>query len=263
MKNLNWNTGIISFSSLIIIFSGYYLYTQLDSLSLIIILISSIFFFNLFNFILNGFKLSNFFFIKILQIIIFIIFFFLLFCYCSGSFPFEFTQIHYDTSGSVAEVTSTTENQSKEYYNFKLRKDMVDSALTGVGNILRDGISGIAPNLGVGAAVGSAATAAIKATAGLPAGQRLAFTGAMAFSTAAGTKIGLDMASSLSKGLNLANAIKSSNHANPDINRVPSPDPFFVNSPLELNPTGEGTEEGNPLIELLEGLYNLNLLDFF
>lgn len=55
-----------------------------------------------------------------------------------------------------------------------------------------DGVTNIAPNLGIGAAVGKAAGEAFKHTGGMAPVPRIAVVGTTALATAAGTKIGLD-----------------------------------------------------------------------
>ena len=78
----------------------------------------------------------------------------------------------------------------------------------------------IVPNLGVGAAAGSAASAAVKFTSGMPPVQRLAAIGATAAVTAAGTKVGLDAASAISKNFGIEETIKNSPDTDPQVVRV-------------------------------------------
>ena len=109
----------------------------------------------------------------------------------------------------------------------------------------------IAPNLGVGAAAGSAAGAAIKYSAGMAPLHRLAVIGTTAAATAAGTKIGLDLGGVVSKNINIEEAIKNSPHAEPKTDRIPSPSAepdFFIASPADIT---------SPLQELL--MYSLAL----
>ena len=59
----------------------------------------------------------------------------------------------------------------------------------------------------------------------------MAVIGTTAAVTAAGTKIGLDIASAVSKNFKIEEAIKISPHAEPQVDRIPSPD--IILSPLE------------------------------
>ena len=59
----------------------------------------------------------------------------------------------------------------------------------------------------------------------------MAVIGTTAAVTAAGTKIGLDIASVVSKNFKIEEAIKNSPHAEPQVDRIPSPD--IILSPLE------------------------------
>jgi hypothetical protein len=112
----------------------------------------------------------------------------------------------------------------------------VDNSLKIVADASTMVLDKIAPNLGVGAAAGSAASAAVKYTSGMAPLQRLAAIGATAVVTAAGTKVGLEAASAISKNIGIEEAIKISPPtyvADPQVGRVPSPDLDFILSPLD------------------------------
>jgi hypothetical protein len=135
-----------------------------------------------------------------------------------------------ETSGSVGDngvkdivkVTSDSNNpDNEEFYNFKLSKRLVDNSLNNVGDASTMLLDKIVPNLGVGAAAGSAASAAVKYSSGMAPLQRLAAIGATAVVTAAGTKVGLDAASAISKNIGIEEAIKISPHADPQVGRIP------------------------------------------
>lgn len=113
----------------------------------------------------------------------------------------------------------------------------------------------IVPNLGAGAAAGAAASAAVKATAGLPPHQRAVVVGATSFVTAGATKVGLEIGTSISKNLDITESIKNSKHADPNIDRIPSPD-IEINSPLE-------NEITSPLQDLFIYNFTLDLLILF
>jgi hypothetical protein len=157
----------------------------------------------------------------------------------------------------IVKVTSETfgnnpdKGNKDEYYNFQIRKDLFDEGLKNIGLASKMALEKIAPNLGVGAAAGSAAGATIKYSAGMAPLQRLAAIGTTAAVTAAGTKIGLEFGGLVSKNNYIETAIKNSPHADPDIDRIPSPSAepsFFIQSPADIT---------SPLQDLL--MYSLAL----
>src|SRR5919205_1334466 len=103
-------------------------------------------------------------------------------------------------SQDVIKVTLDSNNSScetgskEEFYNFKLSKRLVDNSLKNVADASTMVLDKIAPNLGVGAAAGSATSAAVKYTSGMAPLQRLAAIGTTAAVTAAGAKLGLEAA---------------------------------------------------------------------
>jgi len=134
----------------------------------------------------------------------------------------------------VIKVNSETDDTNKEYYNFKISKKLVDNGLHTVGEASKMAADKIVPNIGAGAAAGTAAAAAVKVTSGLPPLQRAGAVAATALVTAASTKVGLNIGSAISKNTDLSAIIKNSPHANPDrMATPPSPDPFIINSTLE------------------------------
>lgn len=121
------------------------------------------------------------------------------------------------------------------------------------------GAAHIAPNIGAGAAAGSAAMAVIKATGGLPPFQRAIFASVTAGGVATSTSLGLKTASVLAKNNILSDIIKESPHSNPTSTRVPSPNPSFIICALE---SGEiPTLVKSPLEELLEILLAFELVN--
>jgi hypothetical protein len=138
-----------------------------------------------------------------------------------------------------------------EYYNFKIRKDLFDEGLKNIGDASYLALEKIAPNIGIGAAAGSAVSSAIKYSAGMSPLPRLAVVGTTAAITAAGARIGLDIGGVVSKNMNIEKAIKNSPHADPNIDRIPTPpaEPdFFIQSPADIT---------SPLQDLL--MYSLAL----
>ena len=63
-------------------------------------------------------------------------------------------------------------------------------------------------------------------------------------------------ANAISNNLNIGNMIKNSEHANPDINRIPSPGlDFNINSSLESG------DQSIPLLDLLDVIKSFNILE--
>jgi hypothetical protein len=148
-----------------------------------------------------------------------------------------------EVAKDIVKVTSESfgnnpdKGNKDEYYNFKIKKDSLDEGLKNLGATSKFALEKIAPNLGVCAAAGSAASAAVKFSAGMPPLQRLAIIGSTAAVTATGTKIGLAVGTEISNNLNIGEAIKNSPHADPDITRIPSPSSevdFFISSPADI-----------------------------
>jgi hypothetical protein len=106
----------------------------------------------------------------------------------------------------------------------------------------------IVPNMGAGAAGGSAAAAIIKATTSMPMAQRVALTAVTAGTTGLATKVGIETGAPIVKNLDLTSAIKSSKLA--DLKKTGNTPPSstdssndYVLSVLE--------DEKIPLIDLL------------
>jgi len=85
--------------------------------------------------------------------------------------------------------------------------------------------------------------------------QRLISLGGSAVVSAAGTKLGLSLGTTAALNTDLKSMIKNSIHANPQPERIPSPDPFMIPSPLE-----DGQLITSPLQDFL--VYSL-VLDIF
>lgn len=266
--NSSFKFNIISFIILTIIIYRFYLELNFD-IGLLSLIISFLISLILTNFVLNKFEYSKNIYIGFIQGFLIYSFIYIMAAvllvyilklsnlipniYCSSA-PDECSSILNGNGGEgpkdVVKVTTETDGNKDEYYNFKIRKDLFNEGLKNVGDASKMVLEKIAPNLGVGAAAGSAAAAAIKYTAGMGPLQRLAVIGSSAVVTAGGTKIGLDVGGAISKNMNIEEAIKNSPHADPQIDRIPSPD-IFIHSPLE---------ETSPLQDLL--MYSL-ALDIF
>lgn len=146
-------------------------------------------------------------------------------------------------------------SNKKEYYKFKLDKNLVDKTISNLGEASKAALQQIIPHIGAGTAADAAVGAKIKSTSGLPPIQRAGAIGATAFITAATTQVGLDVGAALTKNGTIDNAIKSSVHSNPNVDRIPSPGPdAFVGSPLE-----DSIIDTSPLEVLLTSMFTLNI----
>lgn len=87
---------------------------------------------------------------------------------------------------------------------------------------------------------------------------RLAYLGAGVFVGTATSKLGLTAGSAITKNADLSDIIKESKHSDPNVDNIPSPDEpnFTVNSPTPL-----GTEDGVPLLDLINSILSLNVLE--
>lgn len=252
------------FIFLIIIIYKFYSGLNFD-IGLLGLIISFLISFTISNFVLNKFKFSKNIYIRFIQrfviyniifitVIAFIIYLSSLFnliptIYCSNG------EDNISNKGKdVIKVNSETDDTNKEYYNFKISKNLFDNGLHTVGEASKMAVDKVVPNIGAGAAAGTAAAAAVKATSGLPPLQRAGAVAATALVTAASTKVGLDIGNAISKNTDFSGVIKNSPHANPDIMATPpSPDSLIINSTLE------SSDITSPLQDLLIYSFTLDI----
>lgn len=151
---------------------------------------------------------------------------------------------------SVIESTSTIPNKST--YEFKIDKEVVDNVIKNGISTVNTFVEKILPNIGAGAAAGTVGAAVVKATANAPLGGRILAIGASTGITAISTQTGLNIGLAMTRNLDLDNLVKDSPHVT--IDRIPSPDPFFVPSILE------NTGIDSPLEVLINSQLTLNIL---
>lgn len=122
----------------------------------------------------------------------------------------------------LVEITSNKdEDTDKDMYSIKISKELVDKGLKNIGTVAQLAAEKLVGNVGIGAA--------------------------------AGTKVGVAVGESVAKNIQMAKAIKNSQHADPQLDRIPSPDPNIINSPLENDIT-------SPLQDLLLYSFILDIL---
>jgi hypothetical protein len=272
--------NIISYTFLNIIF--YYFMWDFKTFQTFQVFMFSIFSFAISLFISDKFKLSNNKFIKILQKFVFISIILALIGLILYLFEdFIFNTIFCDSDSEsddensreetistvkkeeslnnkdIASVTSNIEDTKEEYYNFKIKKDILDNALENGKELFTAGVKEIAPNLGIGAAAGKAAAEVIKHTSGMPAVPRIVAVGATALATALGTKVGIELGKVAMDNKKIENEIDSPKLDEIDTDGRNSPSRFdgaFIHSVLE--------ESEIPLITMVNGLCYLNYIEF-
>jgi hypothetical protein len=150
------------------------------------------------------------------------------------------------------ESISVTKNSTS--YTITVNKDVVEKGFEILGEAVSKSIETIVPNSGAGAAAGAIGAGVFKATSSLPPLQRVTAVGVTTLVGAASAKVGIDIGTSLVK--HGARTVKNSPYADPNMDRIPSPDgEFFINSLLE---SGE-SPDSSLLFILIRSEFLLNL----
>ena len=214
--------------------------------------------------VLNKFQFSEYLIIRYLQKTILFVISYVIFMvvlsyfdlgsviHCAGT---DNNTINSDNNNTI---NSDSNNNNNDNYKIdvslsaNMPKTPVDEAIKVLGNLAGK----VAGDIGSSAAAGSATAAMIKVTQGMPAGQRLLIVEGTAAATKAGISLGGKGAEAISNNLNIESLIKKSEHANPDITRIPSPGPEFnINSSLEPG------DQSIPLLDLLDVINSFNILE--
>lgn len=257
-------------------FVSYKFYSGLKfDIGLLSLIISFLISFLLSSFVLNKFEFSNNIIIRYLQKFVFInICIIAFFLFAGYFFPHLFTPVycssddgmsselkktsesssnHTSKGKDVVVVTESSSTNNKEYYEFKLRKDVVHKGISTVSEATKTAADSVIPNIGAGTAAGATAAAVVKATNGLPLGTRLLALGSSTFTVAAATKIGLGLGQHMVK-----ESLKKDSDSNSDSNNVTSNDNSSTGSDsYSINSLNEMSEMNSPLQILL--LYSLKL----
>jgi hypothetical protein len=222
-------------------FFKFYSCLKGDLLGLFVFIFSTI----LTSFMINKGMFSNNFIIRIIQLIIF----YTILLTISTFFLFTAILGYEFILGDAIQCAS---NDDDKFY--KVPKELVNKALDVSTEIVKETAVKVIPNLGAGAAAGSAASTVLKMSATLPPAQRLVLAGSAAFVVGRTTQLGLSTGTSIAKNIDLNDMIKDSPHANTKLDRAPSPDPnFTINSPLEY-----GDIETSPLHTILVNVLSIN-----
>uniref|UniRef100_UPI0028E0A25C hypothetical protein n=1 Tax=Perenniporia fraxinea TaxID=1350006 RepID=UPI0028E0A25C len=145
-------------------------------------------------------------------------------------------------NGVIDSIDSGIHSKSDDY-DLKVPKGPTDA--------IANAASNITTHLGAAGAGG----AVVLKNVPLPPVQRATLGVVTAGATSAAITIGIQGGTAITKNLNQSEAIKNHPYGDPDINRVPSPDPNIINSPLENG------DESIPLVDLLLNLVTLDLLE--
>ena len=159
----------------------------------------------------------------------------------------------------VVKVSSNIDDKNDEYYNIKVRKEIVDKAMNKGKDLIEVGVKDIAPNLGIGAAIGKVTAEAFKHTAGMAPLPRLAIVGGTALTTGAGTVMGIELGKAIVKNTKIAQEVEASKldasvKSESGRNSPSEIDGGFISSLLEGNEI--------PLITMVNGLCFLNYTEF-
>ena len=153
-------------------------------------------------------------------------------------------------------------DKDKDYYSIKVRKDIVDNGVNFISETVKVGLEKVIPNAGAGTAAGIATAAMIKASANMPPLQRAMAMAGTTLVTGTTAKVALSMGDKIVKNIDVTGSIKNSVHADPNVDKIPSPSDshFQINSPLE---NSDMIFHDTPLESLLLSLFTVNLLISF
>jgi hypothetical protein len=141
-------------------------------------------------------------------------------------------------------------NAPSDHYDIKVPKGPVDTVVIALG----DAAKNITSNLGAATAGGAVGAAVIKNIPLAPV-PRMAAAVVTAGATSGAITVGIQGGSTIARNISNSEAIKNHPYSNPDIDRVPSPDPTFINNALESG------DQPIPLVDLLLNLVELNFLE--
>ena len=156
----------------------------------------------------------------------------------SPFFSLDVYQYMSENGREIAKVASESSSYNKGTYNVQLDKETVDNGFKALGKLGSDIVGTVIPSIGAFGAGATVGAAVVKSSSGLPIIQRAI----LGVGTTAVTTFSSVIAHDAAKQVKTDNlrkeieeVIKTSSHANPDVNTVPSPtdEKFYANSPLE------------------------------
>ena len=99
----------------------------------------------------------------------------------------------------VVRVTTSTDDKEEEYYDFSIKKSTLDSGVNALKEGVKALVTDLAPNLGIGAAAGKAASEVIKQTPGMAAVPRTGLVLLASSAAALGAGIGISAVEAVRK----------------------------------------------------------------
>ena len=290
-NNNNKNRQIILniISIIIIVGSTYLFFSKLPLNQLPFVIFSFIFSFIIFHFVFNNINFSKNIFIRFLQKFVVYNLCFIFVIFIAGFFGIYFSNTIFcllpavrngpygtegvdddnnDNSGdnNVNKNVNNPSNKDEEFYEVhaKLPKDPVDVLTKALGEAATNIIS----NIGAATAGGTIGAAVIK-NIPLPPAERIAAAAAAAGVTSGLLTVGIEAGKAVSKNTSITEAVKSHSslpaslseregrngtEADPNIDRVPSPDLQIINSGLE------SCDQSIPIVDLLLQIINILLI---
>lgn len=259
----NYKQIFLNIISLIIIFVLTYLFFyQLHKNQLPGIIISFINSFIIFHFVYNNFIFSNNLIIRFIQKFgLYNICFIFAVSLAYYFYYYLFNTIFFDpVDGYINNNNEDNKNKSpnkyEKYYDIQanLTKEPINVLTKTIFAETQNMVTVTVTNLVAAAAGGSVGTAVVKHIP-LPPAQRITAGMLTAGVTSGLVTAGIRAGASLQENFNMKETIKIHPYADPNINRVPSPDPNIIQNVLENG------DQSIPLVDLLLNLATLNLLE--
>ena len=251
-NNNNRQIFLIVISSFVIVVFVIYFFNRLTLIELPGVIFSYLTSFVFFNFLYYKLNFSKNIYIRLLQKFVAFNLFFIVSILIASFLDFYIFQVIF-SDGNINDVKSSVgivANAVSDDYDLKIPKGPTDIVVKAIG----DAASNLTTNLGAAGAGGAVGAAVIKSIP-LPPVQRTALAVAAAGATSGAVTVGIQAGASIARNINNSSTIKNHPYGDTDINRVPSPEPNMMNSPLEYG------DESIPLIDLLLNLVSLNLLE--
>ena len=244
-NNNNRQIFLIVISSFVIVVFVIYFFNRLTLIELPGVIFSYLTSFVFFNFLYYKLNFSKNIYIRLLQKFVAFNLFFIVSILIASFLDFYIFQVIF-SDGNINDVKSSVgivANAVSDDYDLKIPKGPTDIVVKAIG----DAASNLTTNLGAAGAGGAVGAAVIKSIP-LPPVQRTALAVAAAGATSGAVTVGIQAGASIARNINNSSTIKNHPYGDTDINRVPSPEPNMMNSPLEYG------DESIPLIDLLLNL---------
>ena len=147
-----------------------------------------------------------------------------------------------NTNKDILSIKNSTDSTEKDYYTFKISKDLVTKTAEVAGSAAKVLGENVVTNVGAASVGVAAVTGMIKATSGMPITSRALAIGAASFAATGGAAAGMEFGKAAAKNTDLLNSMETKNVDTSDLvktqnitedDSTPSPTEFFIKSPLE------------------------------